>query len=173
MLPKLCGTASGKARSHHRRRVLLRSHYELLAVAIAQAVCSSEPQSSRRGAPLQVVPVRAVVMLPVRFGAAPVPATHLLCLPDASRAIPCRPVSANADGLCRHHSRHLRRSISTRRASSKGGRRRQSRLGLRWTLCCARGRLVDRSRRFRSADCREKSRCVTAEDLVPRWVVET
>ena len=26
---------------------------------------------------------------------------------------------------------------------------------------------LDRSRRFRSADCREKSRCVTAEDLVP------
>jgi len=28
---------------------------------------------------------------------------------------------------------------------------------------------LDRSRRFRSADCREKSRCVTAEDLVPNF----
>ena len=32
---------------------------------------------------------------------------------------------------------------------------------------------LDRSRRFRSADCREKSRCVTAEDLVPKIVAST
>ena len=172
MLPKLCGTASGKARSHHRRRVLLRSHYELLAVAIAQAVCSSEPQSSRRGAPLQVVPVRAVVMLPVRFGAAP--CRQLTC--SACRTPPvrflaglCRPTRmACAATILATAAEHLDTSGQLQRRKTKA---KPSWAEMDLVLCSwETGEIflsLDRSRRFRSADCREKSRCVTAEDLVP------
>ena len=42
----LCGTASGKAHSHRRRRVLLRSDGELLPLPLLKPyVFGSEPQS--------------------------------------------------------------------------------------------------------------------------------